>query len=215
MFCYDVEGTLMEGSIELYLFQQRPFLVFRAILHGLVNGIAEKIRNYNISLLDKIVQYRDQYYRKSMSSAERYVLGKIIAAQQKRERIEAIKSIFNLLERNGYDTCIITSGDSEIIRGFLDALNVKVKEENIFASNGRYISAQEKGKIVRGIKEKGKRVVFVGDSSNDKEALRESNFPFSVKSPVSYVLPIPNKAPLYRLSSLQDFQNLLYNLLEE
>jgi len=94
-------------------------------------------------------------------------------------------------------------------------LNVKVKEENIFASNGSYISAKEKGKIVRKIKKRGKIVVFVGDSSNDRNALRESNFQVVIKSLDSYLLPLPKELLGHQLSSLEIFKNLLYNLLEE
>ena len=209
----DFEGVLVKDNILPYLFSYRPFLALTSLFKGLVEALSLKIQNYKTNFREELIEKCKKCYEEGMSSSELSRLGSFIFQDQPQNHKKSLIELLYVLKEGYHDLYVITSANKEIVRGFLDHLSheIRPKEENIYASEKKFIGSDEKAEIVESIKKKtSKKIIGVGDSREDEKALEKSDVRCIISSLPYKLMPIKSVEYKFKnLSSVKSFLSLI------
>ncbi|MCX7955907.1 MAG: heavy metal translocating P-type ATPase [Patescibacteria group bacterium] len=145
-------------------------------------GVEGIINNKNI-YVGKLIKEKDDFIEavnfKNQGKTVVYVyeeknlLGAIVIADEIKNEA---KTVIDKLKKLDYDIYLISGDNKKTVLSVGEKIGIK--KENIFYE----ILPQEKGKIIEKLKKESKKIIFVGDGTNDALALTKSDVGISLSS---------------------------------
>ena len=195
---FDFEGVLAKNNISFYLFQYNPKLFFKSIIEGLIQASCNKIRDWRKELRKELIMECKRLYESELGPTQLYELGKWTFKLQPEEHKRSLMDLLKLLKKDGYDMYIVSSASKRIVYGFLRSLprELNFEQENVFASEDKFLDGYEKMMVIESIKNRSKKkIIGVGDSSNDEMALEKSDVACVISSPSHKLMPCKTIKP--------------------